>query len=220
VVRKVIIITDPGQDQAVALLMALAAPDAFDILGIVCAAGNIDLQQTARNARALIELAGRSDVPVHAGCPRPIRGHLITAEHVHGPTGLDGADLPEPTVELSSTHGVDFIIEILRSHPSGSVSIFSESPLTNLAVAMLKAPDISERIAEIVMMAGAYFEVGNITPSAEFNIFVDPQAADIVLNAGVPIVMLPLDVTHKLLTTPKRLEALASIGNRGRRLCN
>lgn len=212
--RKVIIITDPGQDQAVAILMALAAPEHFDIAGIVTSAGNIGLDHTQRNARALVELAGRTDVPVFAGCPRPIRGPLVTAEHVHGPTGLDGAGLPEPAVPLQDRHGVDFIVETLRAEPPGTVMIFSESPLTNLAMALVKAPDIAGRIAEIVMMAGAYFEVGNITPSAEFNVYVDPQAADIVLKAGIPAVMLPLDVTHKLLTTPQRLQRFAGLGNR------
>jgi purine nucleosidase len=216
--RKVIIITDPGQDQAVAILMALAEREAFDVLGIVCSAGNIDLANTTRNARALVELASRTDVPVFAGCQRPISGKLVTAEHVHGPTGLDGADLPEPCVALGAGHGVDFIIDALRREPAGSVSIFSESPLTNLAMAMVKAPDVVERIAEIVMMAGAYFEVGNITPTAEFNIYVDPQAADIVMESGVPIVMLPLDITHKLLTTPQRLAVFAGIGNRSSRV--
>lgn len=216
--QKVIIITDPGQDQAVAILMALAAPEAFDILGIVTSAGNIGLDHTQRNARALVELAARPDVPVFAGCPRPIRGALVTAEHVHGPTGLDGADLPEPTVPLQAQHGVDFIVKTLRAHAPGDVAIFSESPLTNLAIALVKAPDIASRIARIVMMAGACFEVGNITPSAEFNIYVDPQAADIVLRSGIPVVMLPLDVTHKLLATPERLQRIADLGNRNGRV--
>lgn len=216
--RKVIIITDPGQDQAVAVLMALAAPEHFDILGIVTSAGNIGLDHTQRNARALVELAGRPEVPVFAGCPRPIGGPLVTAEHVHGPTGLDGANLPEPALPLQAQHGVDFIVETLRAEPPGTVTIFSESPLTNLAMALVKAPDVASRIAEIVLMAGAYFEVGNITPSAEFNIYVDPQAADIVLKAGIPTVMLPLDVTHKLLTTPERLQRFVHLGNRSGRV--
>ncbi len=215
--RKVIIITDPGQDQAVAILMALAAPEHFEILGIVTSAGNISLDFTQKNARKLIELAGRTDVPVFAGCPRPIHRKLVTAEHVHGPTGLDGSDLPEPIVPLQEEHGVDFIIRTLRQLPAGSVTIFSESPLTNLAMALIKAPDIAEKISEIVMMAGAYFEVGNITPSAEFNIYVDPKAADIVLRSGIPMVMLPLDVTHKLLSTPERLDRIAKLGNRAGR---
>ncbi|MEO4042150.1 nucleoside hydrolase [Hoeflea sp. CAU 1731] len=215
--RKVIIITDPGQDQAVAILMALAAPEHFEILGIVTSAGNISLDFTQKNARKLVELAGRTDVPVFAGCPRPIHRKLVTAEHVHGPTGLDGSDLPEPTVPLQEEHGVDFIIRTLRQLPGGSVTIFSESPLTNLAMALIKAPDIAEKISEIVMMAGAYFEVGNITPSAEFNIYVDPKAADIVLRSGIQMVMLPLDVTHKLLSTPERLDRIAKLGNRAGR---
>ncbi len=212
--RQTIIISDPGQDQAVAVLMALAAPEEFDILGIVTSAGNAPLEHTHRNARKLLELAGRTEIGVYAGCPRPIAGPLVTAEHVHGPTGLDGPDLPEPTVPLRPQHGVSFIIETLRAAPESSVTIFSESPLTNLATALVMAPDIAGHIAEIVMMAGAYFEVGNITPTAEFNIYVDPHAADIVLRSGIPTTMLPLDVTHQLLTTPERLARVAALGNR------
>jgi purine nucleosidase len=212
--RRTIIISDPGQDQAVAILMALAAPEAFDILGIVTSAGNAPLEHTHRNARKLLELAGRPDIGVYAGCPRPIAGPLVTAEHVHGPTGLEGPDLPEPVTPLRPQHGVQFIIETLRASAPGSVTIFSESPLTNLATALVMAPDIASRIAEIVMMAGAYFEVGNITPTAEFNIYVDPQAADIVLRSDIAMTMLPLDVTHQLLTTPERLARFAALDNR------
>ncbi|MEX0406749.1 nucleoside hydrolase [Aquibium sp. LZ166] len=212
--RKLIVLTDPGQDQAAAILMMLGAPDAFEVLGLVATAGNIDLRHTVANCLKLLELAGRPDIPVVAGCPRPMTRDLVTAVHVHGPTGLDGPDLPEPSIQASPVHGVDFIIETLRRAQPHTVTICSLSPLTNLAMALVKAPDIAPRIHEIVAMAGAYFEVGNITPSAEFNVYVDPEAARIVLDAGIPTTLLPLDVTHKMLSTRTRLEAMRALGNR------
>lgn len=212
--RKLIILTDPGQDQAAAILMILGASEAFEVLGLVATAGNIDLAHTTRNCLKLLELAGRPDIPVFAGCPRPMRRDLVMAEHVHGPTGLDGPDLPEPAIVASEKHGVDFIIETLRSAEPGEITICSLSPLTNLAMALVQAPDIAGRIAAVFAMAGAYFEVGNITPTAEFNVYVDPEAADVVLRSGVPITLLPLDVTHKMLSTPARLAAMRALGNR------
>lgn len=212
--RKLIILTDPGQDQAAAILMILGAPETFDVLGMVATAGNIDLGYTTANCLKLLELAGRTEIPVYAGCPRPMMRDLVTAEHVHGPTGLDGPQLPEPVTEVASGHGVEFIIRTLREQPAGEVTICGLSPLTNLAMALVQAPDIAPRIRDIVAMAGAYFEVGNITPSAEFNVYVDPEAADIVLNAGIPMTMLPLDVTHQMLSTPDRLSAMRALGNR------
>lgn len=212
--RKIIIDTDPGQDDAVALLLALASPEDFDILGIVAVAGNVGLAQNARNALKVVELSGRTDVPVYAGCERPIRRPLVTAEHVHGPTGLDGPDLPEPTLKLQDQHGVDFIVDTLRKEDSGTVTLCTLGPLTNVAMALIKAPDIAPRIREIVMMAGAYFEVGNITPAAEFNVYVDPEAADIVLSAGIPVTIIPLDVTHGVLSFQHRLDAFAGLGNK------
>lgn len=212
--RKLIILTDPGQDQAAALLMILGAPQAFEVLGLVATAGNIDLGHTVKNCLKVLELADRADIPVYAGCPQPMTRGLVTAEHVHGPTGLDGPILPEPRATPATAHGVDFIIETLRQAEPGTVTICSLSPLTNLAMALVKAPDIAARISEIVAMAGAYFEVGNITPSAEFNVYVDPEAARIVLDAGIPTTLLPLDVTHQMLSTPSRLNAMRGIGNR------
>src|SRR5690606_36200061 len=203
--RKIIIDTDPGQDDAVAMLLALSSPEDFDILGIVAVAGNVSLAQNARNALKIVELSGRRDVPVYAGCERPLRRRLVTAEHVHGDTGLNGPGLPDPTLQLRPQHGVDFIIETLLAHEPGTITLCTLSPLTNIAMALIKAPAIATRIARIVMMGGAYFEVGNITPAAEFNIHVDPEAADIVLRSGIPIVMAPLDVTHMILTTYERL---------------
>jgi len=212
--KKIIIDTDPGQDDAVAILFALASPKELDVLGIVAVAGNVSLAKTTTNARKIVELAGRTDVPVFAGCERPIKHALVTAEHVHGESGLNGPILPEPTIPLQSQHGVDFIIGTLSTAESRSVTLCTLGPLTNIAMALTKSPGIAGRIAQIVMMGGAYFEVGNITPAAEFNIYVDPEAAEIVVRSGVPIVMLPLDVTHQILTTQVRLNRIAQIGNR------
>ena len=130
------------------------------------------------------------------------RSAPITAKHVHGETGLDGPSLPEPAARPQPTHGVDFIVGALRVHEPGEVTLVTLGPLTNIALALSKAPDIASRIKEIVMMGGAYFEVGNITPTAEFNVYVDPEAADVVLRSGVPITLLPLDVTHRMRSTP------------------
>ncbi len=208
--RKIIIDTDPGQDDAVALLLALASPEDIEVLGITCVAGNVPLPLTAKNARIVCELAGRTDVRVFAGCNAPLRRKLVTAEHVHGKTGLDGITLPDPRMPLQDQHAVDFIIETCRAEDD--VTLVPIGPLTNIATALTRAPDIAGRIAEIVIMGGAYFQVGNITPTAEFNIFVDPEAAEIVFRSGVKLTVMPLDVTHKVLTTRPRIEALRALG--------
>jgi purine nucleosidase len=208
--RKIIIDTDPGQDDAVAILLALAAPE-LEVLGITCVAGNVPLALTHQNARKICELAGRTDIPVYAGCDAPLKRRLVTAEHVHGKTGLDGVDLPAPTMPLADGHAVDFLIDTLRHEPEGSVTLVPIGPLTNIATAMQRAPDIIGRIQQIVLMGGAYFEVGNITPTAEFNIYVDPEAAKIVFASGVDIVVMPLDVTHKALVTAPRVAAFRAL---------
>jgi purine nucleosidase len=210
--RKIIIDTDPGQDDAVAILLALGSPDEVEVLGITAVAGNVQLALTQKNARIVCELANRPDVPVYAGCEAPMGRTLVTAEHVHGKTGLDGPDLPDPVMPLQEKHGVDFIIETLRSAPSGTVTLCPLGPLTNIATAFKQAPDIIEKVQEIVLMGGAYFEVGNITPAAEFNIYVDPQAAKIVFDSGCPITVMPLDVTHKALVTKPRNDAFRALG--------
>lgn len=213
-VRKIIIDTDPGQDDAVAILLALASPEEIEVLGITAVAGNVPLHLTEKNARIVCELAGRTDVPVYAGCDAPLERPLVTAEHVHGKTGLDGPDLPDPTITLAEGHGVDFIIDTLRAEPTGTVTLCPLGPLTNIAQAFNKAPDIIEKVQEIVLMGGAYFEVGNITPAAEFNIYVDPEAAKIVFGAGCPITVMPLDVTHKALVTKDRNDAFRALGTK------
>ena len=210
--RKVIIDTDPGQDDAVAILLALASPEEIDVLGITAVAGNVPLALTQKNARIVCELAGKTDVKVFAGCAEPLTRKLVTAEHVHGKTGLDGPVLPDPQMELQDDHAVDFIIDTLRREDSGTVTLCPLGPLTNIATALQKAPDIAERVQEIVLMGGAYFEVGNITPTAEFNIYVDPEAAEIVFKSEIPIVVMPLDVTHKALVTKPRNDAFRALG--------
>ncbi|NOD29284.1 nucleoside hydrolase [Ruegeria atlantica] len=212
--RKIIIDTDPGQDDAVAILLALASPEDIEVLGITAVAGNVPLELTAKNARIVCELAGRTDIPVYAGCDRPLNRPLVTAEHVHGKTGLDGPDLPDPQMPLAEGHAVDFIIDTLRAEEPVTVTLCPLGPLTNIATAFNKAPDIVDRVQEIVLMGGAYFEVGNITPTAEFNIHVDPEAADIVFKSGRPIVVMPLDVTHKALVTKPRNDAFRALGNK------
>ncbi|RJL16329.1 nucleoside hydrolase [Paracoccus siganidrum] len=211
--QKIIIDTDPGQDDAVAILLALASPE-IEVLGLVAVAGNVPLALTELNTRKICELAGRPDLPVHAGCAAPLERKLVTAEHVHGKTGLDGIELPEPAMQLRPGHGVDFIIDTLRREPAGTVTLVPIGPLTNIAEAFRRAPDIVARVGRIVLMGGAYFEVGNITPTAEFNIYVDPEAARIVFRSGAPLVVLPLDATHEALTGRDWVEAMRALPNR------
>ena len=212
--RKIIIDTDPGQDDAVAILLALASPEELDVLGIVAVAGNVGVTQNAINARKVVELSGRKEVPVYRGCSRPMRRELVTAEHVHGDTGLNGPTLPDPTIPLQDQHGVDYIIETVMNAEPKTITLCALGPLTNIGMALVKEPRIAERIQEIVLMGGAYFEVGNITPAAEFNINVDPEAADVVMRCGAPIAIQPLDVTHMIQSTPERLAAIKGLGNR------
>jgi purine nucleosidase len=196
----------------VAILLALASPDEIEVLGITAVAGNVPLALTQLNARKVCELAGRPDIKVFAGCDAPLSRPLVTAEHVHGRTGLDGPPLPDPAMPLADGHGVQFIIDTLRREPAASVTLVPVGPLTNIAQAFRAAPDIIPRVQQIVLMGGAYFQVGNITPAAEFNIFVDPEAAAEVFAAGVDLVVMPLDVTHKALITPARHRAFAELG--------
>ncbi len=208
--RPIIIDTDPGQDDAIAILLALASPE-LEVLGITAVAGNVPLALTESNARRLCELASRPDLKVFAGCSRPLVRPLSTAEEVHGKTGLDGSGLPAPSMPLQAQHGVDWIIETLLA-AADPVTLCTLGPLTNVAMAMVKEPRIVPGIAEIVMMGGGFFEGGNTTPAAEFNIYVDPHAAHVVFTSGCRLILLPLDVTHKALTTPGRLQRFARVG--------
>jgi len=211
--RKIIIDTDPGQDDAVAILLALGSPE-LEVLGITAVAGNVPLALTQKNTRKICELAGRPDIPVYSGAIRPLVRELVTAEYVHGKTGLNGPELPEPTMPLQEQYAVDYIVETLMVEPENTVTLCVLGPLTNIALAMIREPKIVPHIAEIVLMGGGCFEGGNTTPAAEFNIYVDPHAAKTVFEAGVPITMFPLDVTHKALTTRKRVEQFRTMGTK------
>jgi purine nucleosidase len=211
--RKIIIDTDPGQDDAVAILLALASPEELDVVAITTVAGNVPLPLTTRNALMMCELAGRTDVPVYEGSVRPMVRDLVTAEYVHGATGIDGAGLAEPTMEVSDGHAVDAIVDIVMAAEPGEITVCPLGPLTNIGQALVREPRIADRLDQIVLMGGGFFEGGNRTPAAEFNIYVDPHAADIVFRCGVPITMMPLDVTHKALTSPDRLARFAAISS-------
>lgn len=211
--QKIIIDTDPGQDDGVAILLALASPE-VDVIGITTVAGNVPLALTSNNARKVCELAGRPDIKVFAGCDKPLKKPLVTAENVHGKTGLDGIELPEPTMPLQAQHSVDFLIETFRNEPEKTITLCTLGPMTNVAQALIKAPDIASRIKNIVLMGGGFFEGGNITPSAEFNMFVDPDAAKIVFGAGIPLTAIPLDVTHNAITSPEWVAGLRAFNNK------
>jgi purine nucleosidase len=211
--HQIIIDTDPGQDDAVAILLALASPE-IDVLGITVVAGNVPLSLTEKNARKICELAGRPEMKVHAGAIRPLVRQLVTAEHVHGKTGLDGPVLPEPTMPLQSQYAPDFIVETLMSRDAGTVTLCTLGPLTNIALALNREPRIASRIRQIIAMGGGFFEGGNVTPAAEFNIYVDPHAARVAFSCGAPVTLIPLDCTHKALTTAKRVAKFRAMTNR------
>lgn len=212
--RPIIIDTDPGQDDAVALLTALASPDELEILAITAVAGNVPIGHTVTNCLALVELADRSDVPVYRGSPRPMIKELVTAEYVHGPTGIDGAGLDPPSLHEAEGHAIDRIIELLMAHSDAEVTVCTLGPLTNIGMAMAREPRIIPKIRELVMMGGGFFEGGNTTPAAEFNIYVDPHAAHIVFKSRVPLVMMPLDVTHKALTSATLIKRFSDLGTK------
>jgi purine nucleosidase len=210
--RPIIIDCDPGQDDAINLLLAMSSPDELDILGITTVAGNVPLALTERNARQICDIAGRTDMKVFAGCERPMQRELLTAEHVHGKTGIDGVEITGPGTPLGEQHAVDFIIEAL-STTAEPLTLVPTGPLTNIATAIERAPAILDNVAEIVLMGGAMREGGNHSPSAEFNILVDPHAADLVFRCGKPITVLGLDVTHQVLATPGRRDRIREINN-------
>jgi purine nucleosidase len=213
VTTPVIIDCDPGQDDAINLLLALSAPDVFDVVGITTVAGNVPLELTERNARQMCDIAGRTDVPVFAGCDRPLERPLMTAEKVHGKTGIDGVDLVEPETPLQDRHAVDFIADTLRHSDSALVTLVPTGPLTNIAAVFQREPALADNVREIVLMGGAMREGGNHSPSAEFNMLVDPQAADIVFRCGRPITVMGLDVTHQVLATAERRDRIREIDN-------
>jgi purine nucleosidase len=214
--RKILLDCDPGHDDAVAILLAVAA-DELDLQALTVVGGNVPLDLTELNARKVLALAGHDQLPVYAGCPRPMIRRMVTAENVHGESGLasgSGQGLPETTAGLAPGHAVDIIVDTVRRLPPGELTLVATGPLTNVAMAMIKAPEIIDRLGQLVLMGGAGFEPGNITPAAEFNIYVDPHAARVVFESGAPIVMFGLDVTHQMLITPPRLQKIRDAGGR------
>jgi inosine-uridine nucleoside N-ribohydrolase len=207
---KIVIDCDPGHDDAMAILLALASPE-LELVGVTTVAGNQTLDKTTRNALVTLEVGGRVDIPVAAGAEAPLRRELRTAAHVHGETGLDGPELPIPRAEPVAEHAADFLARVIDR---GTVLV-PTAPLTNIALLLERHPEIHERIDRIVWMGGSIAE-GNITPAAEFNAFVDPEAASLVFASGIPITMIGLDVTHKALFTRDHAERLRESGRAGR----
>jgi purine nucleosidase len=198
--RRIIIDCDPGVDDAVAILLACAAPEAVEVAAITTVIGNVSLVQTTANALRVRELAGRADIPVHAGCARPIMAPVERTLSVHGGDGLGDIGLPPPASAVAAGHAVDVLIDRIRAEPGG-ITLCPIGPMTNIAMALIKAPDIAPMIREIVFMGGAAFRPGNSTPTAEFNFMIDPHAAQIMLTAGVPLTMFGLDVTGQAIIT-------------------
>ncbi|MDP3257447.1 nucleoside hydrolase [Bosea sp. (in: a-proteobacteria)] len=211
--EAIIIDTDPGQDDAVALLLAFASRDRLELRAITTVAGNVPVAQTTANALRIRDLAGAgaTPVPVHAGAEAPLLFPLETAEFVCGPDGLAGADLPSPASTIAPGHAVEAIIGICRAAPDDGVTLCPLGPLTNLALAFRLAPDILPRIRRIVLMGGA-LGLGNMTPAAEFNIHVDPHAAAIVFGCGRPIVMLGLGVTLQAIASHEQVARIGALG--------
>jgi len=207
--RKIILDCDPGHDDAMAILLAHGNPE-IELLAITTVAGNQTLDKTSLNARRVCTVAGTRDVPIAAGCGRPLIRELKTAAYIHGESGLDGPAFGEPTVPLDERHAVDLIIELVMES-RGDITLVPTGPLTNIAMALRKEPRIVQRVQEVILMGGAYTR-GNTTPAAEFNIYVDPEAAAIVFNAGWPLTMVGLDLTHQALATPAVLARIAGLG--------
>ena len=215
--RKIILDCDPGHDDAVAILLALAAPQQIEVLGLTIVGGNVPLARTVENALRVLLLADREDIPVYGGCPRPLLREMVTAEHVHGESGLDTASgqlLAMPKTPPAEQHAVNYLIDSIRASADKTLTLVATGPLTNVAAAIAMAPDIVDRLQQLVIMGGAYHEPGNITPAAEFNIFVDPHAAKAVFDSGVDLVVFGLDITHQMRITPSRLASINKKGGR------
>lgn len=206
--RSVIIDCDPGVDDCIALLATLGAPEQIDLRAICVVAGNVPVDTCARNARGVLALAGREDIPVYSGCDRPMQVDPVFAEHIHGASGLGDAKLPESTVTPAALGAVDYLCETLGQAEPASITLVITGPMTNFATALQRDPNIVEAVREVVIMGGASVEGGNITPHAEFNIFADPDAAAIVLASACPTVLIGLDATLQIRCTPPRMSGL------------
>jgi ribosylpyrimidine nucleosidase len=208
---KIILDCDPGHDDAVAILMAAAHP-AIELKAITVVAGNQTLEKTAVNALNVASASGRcAGIPVAAGMSRPMVREQVTAGDIHGVSGLDGPTFGPPSLSLDPRHAVDLIIETL-TRSDGDITLVPTGPLSNVAMALRKEPRIADKIERIVLMGGAY-QLGNVTPSAEFNIYADPEAAHIVFTCGRPVVMMGLDITRKVRATPDVIARVRSLGN-------
>jgi len=213
--RTIVLDCDPGQDDAVAILLALASPEELEVRAVTTVAGNVPLVRTVDNALRLVELAG-ARVPVHAGAARPLLRPLVTAEHVHGESGIDGAELPPARRRPEPAHAALAIARHLLDPTAVRPTLVATGPLTNVALALALHPELARRLEGIVLMGGAVGP-GNVTPAAEFNMYVDPHAARMVFEAGVPVTMFPLDVTHRVLVTEARLARIRAVGTRAAR---
>ncbi|MBI1400031.1 nucleoside hydrolase [Hyphomonas sp.] len=208
-----IIDCDPGIDDAVMLIMAFLSPR-LNVEAITTVAGNVPLAFTSRNARMVCERMGRADIPVHAGCPRPMARKMVTAEDFHGESGIAGMDVFDPKAPLAAGHAVNVLIDKLSASPKGGYTVIISGPMTNLATALIMAPHIAKGIRELVIMGGADTAGGNITPTAEFNIYADPHAAAIVFDAGLPTVVLALDATHQVRAEQARVDRIRALPGR------
>ncbi len=210
VASKIILDCDPGHDDAVAILLAWGSPE-IDLLGVTTVVGNQTIDKVTRNALAIARVAGITGVPFARGAHRPLVRQVEVAEGIHGDSGLDGPELPEPTIELDARHAVDLIIDTIMAHEPGEITLVPTGALTNLALAVRKEPRIASRVKEVVLMGGGV-HVGNWSAVAEFNIVVDPEAAHIVFNESWPVTMVGLDLTHEALATPSVAAAIAAVG--------
>lgn len=211
-IRQFIVDCDPGIDDALAILLALGHPHALDLKAVTTVAGNVGLEFATRNAARILNLAERSDLPLHAGCPRPLALNRAVPAPVHGESGLDGADLP-PGPDHRDEHAVQTLIRLLDAVPAGDLTLCAIGPLTNVAAVAVLRPDALAKVKEVVVMGGAVAG-GNVTPVAEFNINVDPHAASVVFDAGIPVVMVGLDVTETVRATPDRIARIQRIGTK------
>lgn len=209
--QRIILDTDPGIDDALALFLALASPE-VQLEAITTVSGNVHVDLTTRNALALLELAGRTDIPVARGCDKPLVRRPVVADYVHGSNGLGNVELPAPELQPVGRHAVDVIIEKVME-ARGEITLVAIGPLTNIALAVREEPRIAQYVREVVIMGGALRVPGNVTPVAEFNIYADPHAAHMVLHAGWPIRLVSLDVTTQVLLQPQQVDMLAANGS-------
>jgi purine nucleosidase/pyrimidine-specific ribonucleoside hydrolase len=209
--RLIVIDTDPGIDDAIGILLALASPE-FSIAGMTTVAGNIGIETTTRNAGRLLAFAGREEIPVFQGAATPLSRPGPEPLNLHGEDGIGGVGLPDPARQPESLPAVEWLTELLLDEPAGTIDVLALGPLTNIARLILEKPDAAKRIGRIVAMGGVIHEAGNVGPRSEFNLWADPEAAAVVVSSGLPLVLVPLDVTRRVRATREFAEALAATG--------